>query len=370
MRPPSITGRRNCGGSTSTRRSTAGSPRSCSPAATPRCGSAASPGDRAFIDHTYLHFSGFADNRAREWDQGLCRRFGLDAAKLPRIADPAEVVGTVTAEMARASGLAQGTPVAAGCGDTAASFLACGATAAGVCIDVAGTASVFAGTTREFRPDPTGVLGVGRSAVPGLWHPYAYINGGGMNLEWFRTQVARGAGFAELEDLARGVELSEVPLFVPHMEGRVCPGSPRMRGAFADLSWKCSLGHLYRAILDSVALEYGLYAGILEQLYPRERASEVRVTGGGEKSALWNEIKATVVGAPVVQISGSVGAPMGAAMVAARAAGLAASLEAVAAAWVGTGARFVPQAAARGHYRDRLARYSRLVAAVDAFAKE
>ena len=93
--------------------------------------------------------------------------------------------------MARRCGLLVGTSVVAGCGDTAASFLACGATREGICVDVAGTASVFAATTRTFRPDTAHrVLSWGRSAVPGLWHPYAYINGGGMNLEWFRREIA------------------------------------------------------------------------------------------------------------------------------------------------------------------------------------
>ena len=115
--------------------------------------------------------------------------------KLPRIASPLEIVGAVSAEAARASGLLAGTPVAAGLGDTAASFLACGAVAPGICVDVAGTASVFAATVPAFAPDlAAGVLGCGRSAVPGLWHPYAYINGGGLNLNWFAEQLAGGGG--------------------------------------------------------------------------------------------------------------------------------------------------------------------------------
>ncbi|MEI6166606.1 MAG: FGGY family carbohydrate kinase [bacterium] len=81
----------------------------------------------AFIDHTYLHFSGFADNLRRVWNTDLCTQFGIDPAKLPRIVQPQEVAGGLTPAMARACGLTAGTPVVAGCGDTAASFLACGA---------------------------------------------------------------------------------------------------------------------------------------------------------------------------------------------------------------------------------------------------
>ena len=84
-------------------------------------------GSRAFIDASYLHFSGFADTRACAWDQALCRQFGVDPARLPRIIASHDVIGEITAEMAAACGLRAGVPVVAGCGDTAASFLSCGA---------------------------------------------------------------------------------------------------------------------------------------------------------------------------------------------------------------------------------------------------
>jgi xylulokinase len=97
------------------------------------CGLGAS---EAFIDKTYLHFSGFADNRAGRWDHALCKRFSLDIAKLPRIVDCCELVGELTRASAARCGLKPGTPVVAGCGDTAASFLSAGAADVGVTVDV------------------------------------------------------------------------------------------------------------------------------------------------------------------------------------------------------------------------------------------
>ncbi len=138
-----------------------------------------------------------------------------------------------------------GVPVVAGCGDTAASFLACGATREGVCVDVAGTASVFAATTRQFKADTTHrMLGWGQSATPGLWHPYAYINGGGMNLDWFAGELAQlgkartEKTLAQLNRLAGTIEPSLLdPFFVPHLGGRVSPSQPSLRGSWAGLTW-------------------------------------------------------------------------------------------------------------------------------------
>ncbi len=328
-------------------------------------------GAAAFVDKTYLHFSGFADNRRCAWDDDLCEQFGVDPARLPRIVAPESIVGEVNRLAARRCGLKPGAPVVAGCGDTAASFLACGATREGIGVDVAGTASVFAATTARFRADKKNrVLGCGRSAVPGLWHPYAYINGGGMNLEWFRTHIA-GAGLApgrqplSLEELAVMAEAVDppvgMPMFVPHLGGRVSPAQPDLRGAWAGLTWDHTAGHLYRAVLEGVALEYGIYQQVLLELFPRFELAELRVTGGGEQSPLWNRIKADALQTPVRRVSRSEGAPLGAALVAGFGVGLFDSLPDAAGTWIAAARAVRPRKAMASHYRRRLGTYRSLL---------
>ena len=332
---------------------------------------------QAFIDKTYLHFSGFADNRKGCWDAALCRRFGLDPEKLPRIVNPREIVGELTGRMARRCGLPAGTPVVAGCGDTAASFLACGATREGICVDVAGTASVFAATTRAFLPDlKHKVLSCGQAATPGLWHPYAYINGGGMNLEWFRNHIA-GSGraaariptLAAMDRAAAAIAPAEgLPMFVPHLGGRVSPGWPDLRGAWVGLTWAHTAAHLWRALLEGVALEYAIYRRVLLGLHPGLRLDEIRVTGGGEKSALWNRIKASALGTRVAQADRSEGAPLGAALVAGFGVGVVKDLEAATRKWIGTGRAFQPDPRLAGCYEARLESYERLLEVLNAWA--
>ena len=330
----------------------------------------------AFIDTTYLHFSGFADNQKSRWDSGLCETFSLDEAKLPRIVQPHEIVGELCAAAARRCGLRAGVPVVAGCGDTAASFLACGATEQGTCIDVAGTACVFAATTDVFRPDVQyKTLGCGQSATPGLWHPYAYINGGGMNLEWFLREFANagrtGKGEMGLEELNRlGAKLATdepLPLFVPHMEGRVCPSQPHMGGAWVAMSWKHTLAHLYRSILESVAMEYAIYMKIMLATCAGLKLTSARVTGGGAKSAFWNGIKSSVLGLPIAPVIGNQGAPAGAAMVAGVGVGLFDGFADVARRWVTLGQRLQPDKKAAGMYRSRVEQYKRLLELVNQF---
>jgi xylulokinase len=328
------------------------------------------PAAEAFIDTSYLHFSGFADNVRGVWDADLCKTFGVAPEKLPRIVQPHAIVGRIAARAASRCGLTAGTPVVAGCGDTAASFLACGATREGVCVDVAGTASVFAATTARFRADVEhGMLGWGRSATPGLWHPYAYINGGGMNLEWFAGQIAAAGKtgakktIEQLDRLAtRLAPAAEDPLFLPHLGGRVAPAQPELRGCWAGLTWSHTAAHLYRAVLEAVALEYCLYRDVLQALNPERSIDEVRVTGGGQHSALWNRIKADALGTKVVRVTRPEGAPLGAALLAGFGAGLFDNLDAAARRWVKTANAVRPDPSLAAHNRARLAGYRRLLA--------
>jgi len=319
-------------------------------------------GEEAFIDTSYLHFSGFANTSEDTWNQSLCQKFGIDSSKLPRIVKPSSQVGTLTADMAALCGLAAGIPVISGCGDTAASFLGCGAVRPGICVDVAGTASVFAATTDTFTPDiHGGTLGCGASATPGLWHPYAYINGGGMNLEWFRSELAR-VDFDILNDEASQVKPDDtLPFFVPHAGGRVSPAWPALRGAWAGLTWDHTRGAMYRAMLESVALEYSLYQAALKRLLPQVPFEELRVTGGGEKSAFWNQLKADVLQMPVVQIAHGGGAAMGAAMLAGTGTGLLPDPLVTSSQWVRPGRRFEPDPCGAEYYHARSARYSDLL---------
>ncbi len=326
-------------------------------------------GSDAFIDTTYLHFSSFADNQKSQWDAALCEQFGMDPSLLPRIREPQEVIGEITPESAHRCGLPAGIPVVAGCGDTAASFLACGATTEGICVDVAGTASVFAATTAQFQPDlKNATLGVGQAVSPGLWHPYAYINGGGMNLEWFRNQVMplpsshEPRSLSELDDSASHIQLDpSLPMFIPHLGGRVSPAWPEMRGAWAGLTWKHSYPQLYRSLLEAVALEYCVYQEILVGIDSQFKPNEVRITGGGEKSTLWNQIKSDALGIPVVQMQHNEGSPKGAAMVAGAGVGLFKDVRQISETWCTCGARYEPNHVANRFYHERLQDYKALL---------
>jgi xylulokinase len=304
--------------------------------------------DRAFMDYTFIHFSGLADNRAGAWSAAICDTLGVEMDVLPEIVEPWRVIGKVTETAAREFGLAPGTPIAAGCGDTAANALGAGIVRPGQVFDVAGTASVLAGTTDRFVADTTHrALLTMRSVIPGLWNPLAYIAGGGQALRWFRDQFFRDEfqdasarrssivtrHYEEMIQEAAAVPPgSEGLFFSPHLGGRICPATPEMRGAWLGFSWGHTRAHFFRAVLESIAYEYAWYLRVLREYIPNLELTETRAVGGGARSDAWNQIKADVLGVPYQRLARSEFGTWGAAMIAGKAAGIYDDLAAVAAA--------------------------------------
>ena len=290
--------------------------------------------EQAFIDYTFIHFSGLSDAQNCAWSTELCDLLGVDVDKLPDIVEPWRVVGEVREAAAREFGLAPGTVIAAGCGDTAANALGAGIVRPGMLFDVAGTASVLASCTDTYVADRQNrALLTMRSVIPGLWNPLAYIGGGGQALRWFRDEFFnsfRGEGqaaTAELYDALTSLAATIPPgsdglFFSPHLGGRICPATPEMRGAWLGFSWGHTQAHFMRAILESVAFEYAYYLTILRNLVPNLSLVETRVVGGGANSGVWNQIKADVLDVPYQRLQRDEFGTWGSAMIAGKAVGI------------------------------------------------
>lgn len=298
----------------------------------------------AFIDRTCIHFSNLADTEHSVWSEELLETFGIDEAVLPRIVDPLDIVGEVTPEGSEATGISAGTPVAAGSGDQTAASLGAGVVVPGQAFDSAGTASVFAMCVDSWHPDTkNGVVMATHSVISGTYISLAFINGGGLCLRWFRDEIAglrdEADAYARLDDLAASVPPgSDGLLWFPHIQGRVLPPQPYMRGGWVGLTSGHSLGHMFRSMLEGIAYEYAEWA----RLAPAAELHEARVLGGGASSSVWNQIKADVLGIAWVPTHRAECGVLGDALIAAAATGHVKDLGATAQQWQETTAPFTP----------------------------
>ena len=102
-------------------------------------------------------------------------------------------------------------------------------------------------------------------------------------------------------------------LFLPYLQGERTPNLPHGTGVFHGLTTRTmSPPHLARATMEgaTLGLAYGLDRLRSLDISPKE----IRLTGGGSKSAIWRQICADVFNCRVVTLAEAEGAALGAAI--------------------------------------------------------
>ncbi|MHC4249350.1 MAG: xylulokinase, partial [Planctomycetota bacterium] len=265
-----------------------------------------------------------------EWSDALSRRVGVDGARLPRIALPHEVVGTVSAAAARETGLREGTPVVPGCGDAAAATFGAGGRAG----RAGGPAVYVAGSTDCLNvPAPAPPVGTGwvncAWVERGVWMGTGTITSSGVSVEWFAREVLGGGDDA----MRRMAELaaSSPPganglLYAPYLQGERTPlWDPLARGAFVGLTSATTRADLARAVFEGPAFALRQVAARLDEVAGCH-VEEMRAVGGPTRNALWNRIKADVLGRPLRVLRFQETGVLGAALMAGVGSGVFASL--------------------------------------------
>lgn len=291
-------------------------------------------GDDAFMDRTYLVFSGFGSGETGTWNTELLAKVGLTTEKLPRIVEPWDIIGHLQPQWAEATGLPAGLPIAAGCGDQSANVLGGGLVDPGVIFDTSGTASVFATIIDHFGTDTKyKCLMTCPHVIKGLYFPMSYVAGGGLNLRWFRDSISP---LETAESVSKGInpydafanEAAEIPagseklIFLPHLSGRNTPIDPDMRGAFLGLTWRHGKAHMVRAIMESIAYEYAFYMRAVREIAPDYDPRHAINIAGGARSPLLRQIKADVLGIDYHSLAREEFGTLGSAIVAGHAVGL------------------------------------------------
>ena len=288
---------------------------------------------------------------------GYLQILGIAAEKMPPVLAPTDVVGSVTAEAATATGLAVDTPVVTGTIDAWCDIIGCGGTSPGRAVDVTGTSEVIALITDHpveegaaASPQAGGVFS--SHLLEGLHWVGGPMQGGGGTLLWW----ARGF-YSEPPDLQQlAAEAGSAPpgadslLFLPYLRGERAPlWDDQARGAFVGLTEGHTRAHCARAVYEGIAFAV---RDILErsQASAGIRAGILCVSGGASRSAFWNQIKANVTGLVVQQAAVSDAACLGAAMLAAIGVQAHTNLAAAAAAMVRPSTIFVPDSGPAARY--------------------
>ncbi|HYF92426.1 MAG TPA: FGGY-family carbohydrate kinase [Symbiobacteriaceae bacterium] len=294
------------------------------------------------------------------WSTELLVAMGVDPALLPPVSECTDVIGRVTAAAAAETGLPVGIPVVAGAVDGVAAALEAGVLDPGEAAEMTGTSTVLilpVGTPR-FSPDLT----ASRHALPDTYLLFGAMSTTGASLRWFRDQLgaaevaaARELGTDPYDMLTSSA--GAVPpgangvIFLPYMAGERAPiWNTNARGVFAGLSMATTRADLVRAVLEGsvFALAHNIEAAEGVGVEVRD----LRSVGGGARSPLWCQIKADVLGRPVLLPRTAVGAPFGDAVLAGRGVGIYPDLKTPVRSTVTVSHRFEPNPEAHDRYRE------------------
>lgn len=297
--------------------------------------------------------------RTQAYDPELADAVGVDLAKFAPIRPSHAVIGHVTEEASRLTGIPEGTPVAAGGGDFPVSMLGFGIVGHGVLADVTGTSSLLASHSAEALIDPA--IQNCRHAVDG-WIPFTILDCGGVSMKWCKdlmSSIADDVSYDRLIELARTVPAgSDGLVFYSYMLGERRRENVYARGGFFGVRLEHEARHFIRAVMEGVALAIGKDAGLFRSL--GMNAQSVFSVGGGIRNALWNEIKAAVLGMPLHLSPEPEAGIKGCALLGAAAAGLVTDLAAEAVARRTATQTVVPDGAAVEAYTQVQQEFNRI----------
>lgn len=262
------------------------------------------------------------DLKRRDWSREVVAALEIPAEWLPPTFEGPEITGVISAQAAAETGLLQGTPVVGGGGDQAAQAVGVGAVQPGIIALTLGTSGVVFAATDAPLIEPQGRLHAFCHAVPGRWHLMGVMLSAAGSLQWYRDTVAPSTGFDELVEEARQVPPGcEGLLFLPYLTGERTPHpDPLARGAWVGLTVRHGRSHLTRAVLEGVA--FGLKDSFtLIQQAGLGAIEQVRISGGGARSRVWQQILADVLDVELVTVNTTEGAAFGAALLASVGAG-------------------------------------------------
>ncbi|HUX50739.1 MAG TPA: FGGY-family carbohydrate kinase [Spirochaetia bacterium] len=230
------------------------------------------------------------------WTNEGIDAYRMDRGLFPPFVHPGDMTGTVSLQASATYGLPAGIPVFAGGSDFLMSLLGTATVVPGRTCDRAGTSeginacSSHPISDRRLRSLP--------HVIPGLFNNAGILTSTGRMFEWFRgisgqTHVNYDMMLRDVVHLEHG---RDIPWFFPTLR----PGETWefSRGMFIGLGPMHGREEMGRAVVESIGYSVREAIELLEE--NGEDISDLRASGGQAKNVVWNQMKANIVGKPIL----------------------------------------------------------------------
>ena len=265
-------------------------------------------------DMSIATFSFYFDIYNKCYWEEMLDAIGISETQLPPLAEPGTVAGTLTEEVAKATGLSADTKVNIGTLDHFAGMIGTGNIAPGGMTLSTGTTMVLA-TMIEGVPDPNWDMALHYGFLPDTYVMLPVMESGGVCLDWFRRSCMNNMDY---DTLNRELLASEETglLFLPYLVGTNAPEFDReATGVFFGLRQEHTAVQMAKAVMEGVC--FVLRKNCEDILSKGTKICSIVATGGGAKSPVWCQLQADITGLPVEVPAVTEAACLGAAMLAA-----------------------------------------------------
>ena len=248
--------------------------------------------------------TGLLDVAQRKWSSTMADALDIDLGLFPQCAESFVITGKTEG----------GIPVVGGAGDQAAGAVGTGAVQPGIVSVSLGTSGVVFAALDSPDVDPSGALHTFCHAT-GRWHAMGVMLACGGALNWYAKSIQNRPVGQVLEDAETAEPGSNGVTFLPYLSGERSPhNDPHATAAWAGLNLFHGAAEMGRAIVEGVT--FGLLDSFdrLKALAPQ--VDEIRITGGGAKSAFWVQMIADVFNVPCATLESDEGPAFGAALLA------------------------------------------------------
>ena len=267
------------------------------------------------------------------WSKKMCSMFDVKTELLPEIIKSTDMVGGLTEKAAAELGLAAGTPVFGGGGDSSLIGVGAGCVNVGDTHIYSGTSGWVITVTDKQMVDVTAMIAAITGAQSGKYNYFAEMETAGKCLEWVKDHLALDeiGVYLEKKNITEGFEstytslydymtkvVKDVPpgangvIFTPWLHGNRCPfEDPDSTGMFFGIKLETGKTELIRAVLEGVF--YHLRWMLECQDKKLKTGETIRFVGGGALSDVSCQILADILGRTVETVAspqnvGSVGA--------------------------------------------------------------
>ena len=250
------------------------------------------------------------------WSEELLSYMKLSADRLPKLVEPAQVIGTISPELAKELGLCDDVLLISGGGDQQCAMLGSGAVKPGdteLCI---GTAANILAQLETPRFDENRKLICHRALVPETFVMEGAMLSTGKLIEWlnnvFYPNEDRKNFYLKLNyEVATNSHPGASGLLItPHFEGSASPHwNHDARGFCLGLTLSTNRADICRAILEGIALEIKKNLVLMQGM--GIKANRIIVSGGASNSPVWLQIIADALGISVVTLENNECAAVG-----------------------------------------------------------